>query len=266
MKVWGYYDASGAHDNPDGQGNRSPAVSVAGYLATPNQWQQFDKRWRGVLDEAGAPYFHATEFVARVGPYKGWPEEKRHKFSKDLVEVISGNVLYGVGMALLRADYEKVVAAIPAARKLFGSPYTFCSWRCFETGVDWARGAKYQESIKYIFESGDEFCSEVLRAHTKACEKDQVREFYKFGGAGSLTFEDGVKVTPLQAADFLAYELYKEMHRVTYPKQQATYTRGSFVALYNIPGCYKQYTEEDLMGYIDDAIKMVEREKEREDK
>jgi hypothetical protein len=138
MKVWGYFDASGHHDSLDGQGNPSPAVTVAGYLATPKQWKQFDKEWKERLDKDNLPYFHMTDFVAQGRLFKKrdeWPKERRDNLIQDLIQIIHGNVIYGIGMALLRADYDRVIDVLPPTRKLFGSPYTFCSIRCFETGL-----------------------------------------------------------------------------------------------------------------------------------
>jgi hypothetical protein len=250
MKVWGYFDASGTHDSLDRSGKPSPAVSVSGYLATPLQWQRFDKRWRAVLSEAGVPYFHATEFVARVPPFDGWSDEKRLWFTRALIDVISGNVTYGVGMSVARAEYENVLATVPIAKKVFGSPYTFCCHMCLCTGADWAHQRNYTETIKYIFESGDA-SADILKAHTNACQDDRVRERFRFGIRG-LTFEDGVKVAPLQAADFLTYELYREMGRHLQPNPGQEYTRNSLTALLEIAGDYRMYGQDEVIGYLHD--------------
>lgn len=259
MKVWGYFDASGTHDDLDKQGRSSPAVTLAGYLATPKQWQSFDRDWKERLDRDNLPYFHAASFVAQTDVFKNrgeWPKERRDALYQDLIRIIYGNVTYGIGMAVRRADYDRVIGAIPLARKVFGSPYTFCSYMCLMTGRDWAQGANYKDSIKYIFEDGDEFISEALDAHTRACKEDNTREFYNFS-VGGLTFEDGMKVRPLQAADILAYELYREEKRKLY--SDITYTRNSGMILFTIPGEYKYYAEEDIMGYLTDYIEGVKR-------
>lgn len=250
MKVWGYFDASGTHDNLDRSGKPSPAVSVAGYLATPLQWQRFDNRWREILGDAGVPYFHATDFVARVPPFDGWTEEKRKGFTLALIDAISGNVTYGIGMAVVRAEYENILVTYPITRKAFGTPYTFCCHMCLWTGSDWAHNRRYNDTIKYVFESGD-FSQEILAAHSHACNDDRLREFFRFG-VGGLTFEDGVKTTPLQAADFLAYEMYREMGRHLQPNPGQTYTRNSFMALLQIAGEYKMYGKDEVIGYLHD--------------
>ena len=253
MKVWGYFDASGTHDNRDSRGRPSPSVSVAGYMATPKQWKQFDKDWKQRLDKDNLPYFHMTEFVAQGGIFKKrdeWPKERRDSLIQDLIKIISNNVLYGLGMVVFRADYDQVITIEPQAAIVLGSPYAFCAFRCFESGVDWARRTKYDESIKYIFESGDEFKHQIQDTHTFICSQDRLREFYKF--SSSLTFEDGVKVRPLQAADILAWELNKELYRRIYPDEKRPYTRNSLTALFEIPGDYKEYVEADLKDYLQD--------------
>lgn len=250
MKVWGYFDASGTHDSLDRSGKPSPAVSVAGYLATPLQWRRFDERWRAVLEVAGVKYFRASEFVARVPPFDGWSEGKRTRFIRALIGVISGNVTYGIGMAIGRAEYESVLATVPIAKQVFGTPYTFSCHMCLCTGTDWAHDRNYKDTIKYIFEAGD-LSAEILRAHTNACREDRVRERFRFG-IGGLTFEDGVKVTPLQAADFLAYELYREMGRHLQPNPGQVYTRNSLTALLEIAGEYKMYGQDEVVGYLRD--------------
>jgi hypothetical protein len=250
MKVWGYFDAGGTHSSLDRSGKPSPAVCVAGYLATPLQWKQFDKAWREVLMDAGVPYFHANEFVARRSPFDGWSEEKRLKFTLDLIGVISGNVTYGIGMCVMRAEYEAVLANVPLVKQVFGEPYTFCCHLCFMTGADWARRLNYKESIKYIFESGDS-SGEILAVYNKASRDERVRERFRFG-IGGLTFEDGVKVTPLQAADFLTYELYREMGRHVQPNPGQVYTRNSLTALLEITGDYRMYGQDEVIGFLYD--------------
>jgi hypothetical protein len=255
MKVWGYFDASGTHDNLDSQGRPSPAVSVAGYLATPKQWEQFDKDWKQRLDKDNLPYFHMAEFVAQGGLFKKrneWPKERRDALIQDLIKIIGYNMTYGLGMVVFRADYDRVIAREPQVATVLGSPYAFCSFRCFESAVDWARRAKYRESIKYVFESGDGFKHQVQDTHTFICNQDSLREFYKF--SGSLTFDDGVKTRPLQAADILAWELNKELYRRLYPDEKRPYTRNSLTVLMEIPGDYKEYTEADLTGYLQDFV------------
>lgn len=251
MRVWGHFDASGTHKNLDRLGRPSPAVAVSGYLATPKQWKYFDEEWRIVLDYAGIPFFHMTEFVARVGFYEGWTEEKRKLVIEALIAVINRNVLYGIGALVLLEDYKEVVAT-QRHWQVLGQPYTFCSKMCFYAAAMWADKYGYKDSIRYIFDQGDEHKHEVLTAHTAACGDEETSAFYRFGH-GSLTFDRKDKVRPIQAADILAYEMYREMQRNVYRGESKTYTRKSLGALLDTPGDYKVYGKSGLMGVIHQA-------------
>lgn len=251
MKVWGQFDAGGTHTSLDRQGRPPIAVSVAGYLATPRQWIQFDKEWSKGLNEVGLAYFHMAEFVARKGIFAKLTDKERADLIPRLIGIISANVIYGLGMAVLRADYDRLMAEEPQAGKVLGSPYAFCAFRCFESATDWAIDANYNESIRYVFEDSDEFKHQVMDTHTFICKHDALREKYRFLG-GSLTFEDGKKSKPLQAADILAWEMNRELNRRAYPNEDYPYTRNSMMALFEIGGDYKSYTEEELREYLRD--------------
>jgi hypothetical protein len=255
MKAWGYLDAGGTHTSLDSQGRPSIAVTVAGYLATPKQWRQFDVEWKQALDELGLEYLHMNEFVARKGIFTNLKDEERAKLIPRLINIISANVIYGLGMSVLRADYDRVIKEQPDARQVLGSPYAFCAFRCFEAATDWAIAAKYQDSIKYVFEYGDESQNEVLTTHRFICQHDKLRGKYRFLD-GSLTFEkssdNGTEITPFQAADMLCWELNREEYRWSYPREGFPYTRNSLMALFQIQGEYKYYTEEELREYLQD--------------
>lgn len=254
MRIFGYFDASGNHEGKDWQGNESPAVIVAGFLSTPLKWQQFDKKWKQMLADANVTCFHASEFVPKKGEFSGWSKEQSDKFIAQALSIINGHVLHGVAMSLLREDYKRVVAlhdkAVPL---LFRSPYYFCTMRCWESGVDWARRYKYDDSIKYIFESGDAHQHDILKAHASTYSDHEAMKFWRFN-VGELTFADGAKTTPLQAADFLAYAMYKEQYRLTYTPNEAQ--RPTIQTFLQIPGTYKYYVEEHLHEYIEEMIEM----------
>ena len=48
-----YFDDSGTHQG-------SPAISVAGYMSTPDRWKRFESEWRETLDAYGVEFFHMT--------------------------------------------------------------------------------------------------------------------------------------------------------------------------------------------------------------
>jgi len=54
-----YYDESGS---PDAQ-----AVVVAGFVASDDQWKEFERNWNESLQKFGISYFHEVEFAQSVG-------------------------------------------------------------------------------------------------------------------------------------------------------------------------------------------------------
>jgi hypothetical protein len=251
MKIWGFFDASGTQKNADNLGRYSPAVAVSGYLATPKQWSNFEKEWRIVLGIAGIPHFHMTDFVARKKEYECWERKKRDDVFQALLAVIKRNALYGIGALVLLSDYREVVTT-DFRRAVVGEPYTFCCTMCLYAASRFAEQIGYNDSIKYVFDHGDEHQREVLAAHTSACNDPEKSAFYRFS-VGSLTFDRKDRATPIQAADILAYEMYKEMMRHTYPTEPKRYTRRSLHALLDVPGDYKVYNKDGLMGVIGQA-------------
>src|SRR5712691_3625776 len=65
-----YFDESGTHAD-------SPAVSVAGYLASDASWSAFADDWREALAIYKIPAFHMTDFVGGRGAFTAWPKAKR---------------------------------------------------------------------------------------------------------------------------------------------------------------------------------------------
>jgi len=56
--AWVMADESGIHQG-------APVCIVAGYLASPTEWESLDKPWVEALRKANVSYFHAAEFFNR---------------------------------------------------------------------------------------------------------------------------------------------------------------------------------------------------------
>ena len=257
MKIDGYFDASGTHEDQDKQGNYSPAIVVAGFLADRDKWTAFDRKWRLLLDRFRLESFHMTDFVAKEGEFKGWSKPKSDDFMGQAMPIITNAGLYGVGMTVRRDDYIHAVSQHKLIEKILGEPATFCALRCWESSADWARQNNYDEVIKYIFEGGETGNHEILEAHNQMCKDSDTKKLYRFG-VGSLTFASK-KCTPLHAADLLAFIMYKEEYRLKYTPNNEQ--RVSWASLLQ-NGTFKYYVGSDLKGYVLDAIEKIQ-EKEK---
>jgi len=98
------------------------------------------------------PYFHMTDFVARSGFYKGWPEEKRLAVMKRIVTLESNAIRLGVAATLLPDDYERLSER---DRKLIPDPYGLCLTACIAETARLLQRQGVTDSVAYVFESGD---------------------------------------------------------------------------------------------------------------
>src|SRR5215213_8570626 len=105
---------------------RDGAVTLCGYVESPEYWIKFESEWADVLKKHDAPYFHFREFGDRHNKYKikgnpflSWSTEKRDNFIYDLA-VVAGQSAVPVGGSLniekqknigLGDGYERVVKA-----------------------------------------------------------------------------------------------------------------------------------------------------------
>src|SRR5215472_425460 len=59
LKLYG--DESSVHDKT-GQQPRSDFPALSGLIETKEYWEQFARKWKSILDDFPAPYFHFNEF------------------------------------------------------------------------------------------------------------------------------------------------------------------------------------------------------------
>ena len=67
--------------------------TIAGFVASPAQWEKFRQGWRAVLDAVHVDTFHASDFFPRESwkssesPYRHWSEAKGRRFQQTLLSV-----------------------------------------------------------------------------------------------------------------------------------------------------------------------------------
>jgi len=108
--------------------------------------------------------------------------------------------------------------------------------------ANWADDRRLSESIAFIFDDGNANRQYFQRAFD-VCKRSRFGNPYHFG---SLTFADDKMILPLQAADFIAYEVGKVC---TDAKHDRRRFRGSLQhLLQSVPVNCTIATEELLLG------------------
>lgn len=180
--------------------------TVAGYIATVDEWRKFQKEWRGELDRAGIDFFHMAKYEARKKEYEDWSNEKRVEVLRRLHRTIHRRVLTGFAASVVVADYNEVINH--NIRRGYGEPHEFAVISCMKYIRTWGNQKGHHEPIAYVLESGSDR-QKIVNTVFNHMDEEQRREYR----IGSWTFADKRDLNPLQAADILAYEMTKEMCR-----------------------------------------------------
>jgi hypothetical protein len=219
----------------DASGNeREPLTVVGSALATLDDWLEFEPKWKAVLSKYGVEEFHAVDFASCTEEFKnGWrDQDRRNAFSWDLLSVLSVTIKRWFGLAILQREYEKADRIYEVHENF--QPFAIASEGCIQAALDW-RVAHHLDylPLKYFFESGDSHWGQM---------SDRIKERF-----GEAPIPGTKKDAPLQAADFVAYELRKaHMELQVEDKKLWTKFRKSFLLLGQIEGTFGQVSETNI--------------------
>lgn len=211
----GYFDESGTHAS-------SKVIVVAGFVSDVPGWDRFSVEWAGLMKEFGLEYFHMNKFANGAPPYKTWSEELRQERINRLLETIGKYEMSSVGYAIVKSQYESVLS--PLAHEVYKTPYVLAAMACFHTLATTAIGV--DTWMDYTLEDGAYGKGALLDMYDS--KDDSGRLNMNNLRISDLAFRDKRYNPPLQAADILAYELYKhlpkslgwEQQHIRYPLQQ----------------------------------------------
>jgi hypothetical protein len=118
-----YFDDSGKANDPQHE-----LIAVAGYVGSVEAWDAAGKAWKKVLDGANLPYLHMKHFAHFAKPFDALRArpEVAEKLLDDLISVIRGSGLYGVGSIvrlphIKKFNAEKTLELCPLAIGLYGA-------------------------------------------------------------------------------------------------------------------------------------------------
>jgi len=198
-----YMDETGHFQD---QGQRF--VGMAGLIATAYNWKRFETKWKAALKKFQLPYFHMVEFAGFKGEFEGWSEMKRRNLMNRLLTIIDVTYGYPVGSVIPLDVYR---ALSPERQKRFKDPYFLAFMDCIIFAAMLMAPHQTEEKMALVFSEQLEFRGHALRLY------DHAQRIFK--GMMKVTtpiFRDMREIVPLQAADLVAYEIYKEADRLAY--------------------------------------------------
>jgi hypothetical protein len=192
-----YADETGTHDDAD-------VVILSGLIETPVYWESFNRRWKGILDRAGAKYFHYREFrecanIKPSAPYYGWPISKRKKFIFKLAMLVGESAVPTGGM--YPTTHNKKIGI---NNKPFDSAID-AFYRSTLVTLD-SHWRNYTGQVLFVFDKSNnrKWTEPLIEIHRKFMDKDPRIE--------DIEFEDDKNPShlALQAADLSAIHLRNE--------------------------------------------------------
>ncbi len=216
--VEAYMDESGIHD-------RAHVCVVAGYWGSVKKWNRFEPRWKEIIKDAGEPTmkeFHSVEFWSANGERRGvfakWSEAKANQFINDLTDCIVSSRIFPTSAALVTEDWKK----LNREERMFltGGHYDRMNKRWLEHGApnrlyflpfqlalaNPAMACKPGLHVHYVFDLNKQFKHHALRLFDLMKSAKAASYSHRMG---SIDFENGETAVGLQAADMLAYQVYK---------------------------------------------------------
>lgn len=223
-----YFDASGSESDP-----AIAVLTVAGYIATEEQWAEFDKEWSVILAGEGVATFHMKDFAQSRGEFKDWKgdEERRKRLVERLSNVIGKHTQDYFSTNLMLDDYRAVNLQYRLSE--FAPAYVLASQFVVGDARKWMEKHHPAEPHLIVLEKGD-------------AGQEKMKALFKLWGLSlpvepcfvqkESKAEDGTRriCYPLQASDLLAYEQTK-LH-TDHRKKQKTNARGSMMSLLKASG------------------------------
>jgi uncharacterized protein DUF3800 len=196
------------------------AYAVAGYVATVRQWEELAREWKEIGKQEGFSVLHKRLLEHNVkGSEFEWADltaeekaAKKKRINHLACKAILRRVSAGFCAAVTKSVWDSAVSNSRWAGLLGKSFYAAGVYVCLNLIAVWSDQPRSEpiDGIRYIFEEGAVGRDEAERILRELKDEPYLRGRYKMQG---FSFEDkkDPDFVPLQAADFLAYEAYRQL-------------------------------------------------------
>lgn len=184
------------------------ASVVSGLAATSDRWEAFHRDWSRLLAKYKLSALHMKDYAHSNGEFESWrgDEMKRAAFLRGVIEIISRRVMIAVGVVIDREAFKKTIAREPQILDFYKDEYTTAGFMSILLACKWGDNCGFTEPIDFVFDRGNSKRKNFESAYDIACLSQSSE---RSADLGALSFADDMKLTPLQACDFVAYETCK---------------------------------------------------------
>jgi Protein of unknown function (DUF3800) len=233
-----YFDDSGTDP-------KHPALVIGGCVATVENWIDFQGEWQEALVQYGLNHFHMTDFDNKWGDFAldKLPQEKRIPLQSRLLDILKRRIQAIVVVSTNKHDYKSV-------QDRYGcTVYAYTAFQCLSGIQAWADEVHYEGPIAYFFDQGGG--SKALGGKGSL---DQLRDSivkdpvlgqrFRMRSVKSWDYGYAKQMPPLQAADLVAYEAWKDLQNDFFSKTK-THWRTSAGKLIMMERVYQAYFGKD---------------------
>lgn len=185
-------------------------TAVGGYLATMYQWEKFVPKWNALLEKYDIKEMHRSDLETWNGEFtkdRGWNPTRRTELVKKAQAIIKKYTYVAIGSAVINKDFEEIIPEL--VRDFHGGAYGWCAHECIHQAAKWCESKKHKTPIDWVFERGTLGSSQIQFFFEKCYEIPELQKLFLLKADG-WTFKSKALI-PLQAADVVAYEVYKQV-------------------------------------------------------
>lgn len=244
-----YCDDSGTHA-------QSPVAVAACLISSLERWTEFQRAWCEANAAENFGVFHMADFENNYERFDGpeWRDQKKKERTLNrLIKAIQDNVEVGVGAAVVKSDYDKVVPPEIRERYALGdNHYTFAVRTCIGHVLKWRRENGHVEPMSYVFDRMSKGKGEIINIFDTAAEQGRGAELRDFGmHKDCWSFADKAAIVQLQGADICAWETLRFLtNTFLRPKERKQQMRKSLAVLYKNPLYLHLHNEQTLTELI----------------
>lgn len=187
-------------------------VTVAGFVSSMKDWDEFSLKWKARLDRDGIEFFRAVDANSFRGPFGHWRDlpnrdQLRRELFADLMKLIKSHAYRKFGCTIYNKQFRTTINE--ARREFVESAYSLAARTCEKYARTWVI-QDWKSSpdlpVAFVFEAGDPGQARLR----ERLVKDAGRIPPTFRPKLDVVRPDGMierGFVPLQAADWLAWEL-----------------------------------------------------------
>lgn len=232
----------------------TPVLTVAGFASSADDWRKFSELWSSRLALDKIAYFRAVDAAFFRGPFQHWRdradrEALRRSLFSDLMEILKSHACRKFGCTIINGAFNEMNPQLKEEFSLVA--YSIAGRTCEKKLREWviAEWKNPSTVVELVFEEGDKGKGKLQkRLLDDRCFSPIFRpkkDFVEEDGTTRCGF------VPLQAADWLAYELSVAMKNAEAGKLADSDEdfRWAFREFLKIPGNTGVFTVEDMKQF-----------------